>query len=100
SLGGTLTQPYGNILQAPSTDGGATWTAPAPLNTDAAFDDCGGRQYGGARLESDRAGAWLAVWGGFTFECPVDYGLDGDFFYARASIACGNGSVDAGEDCD
>jgi cysteine-rich repeat protein len=100
TLGGTLAAGYGHILQARSTDGGASWSAPTALNTDAPFDDCSYRAYYDVRLAPGAAGTWLALWSGATRACPVDYGIDGDLFFARASTACGNGAVDPGESCD
>ena len=38
SLGGTIGWRDWDILVARSTDDGATWTAPVPLNTNAASD--------------------------------------------------------------
>ena len=60
-----------DILVARSTDDGATWTAPAPLNTNAASDAC---EYNDEdqlvrcddderpQLTTDGAGTWVAVW--------------------------------------
>ena len=48
-----------DTLTARSTDGGATWTTPTPLNSNAASDsgDDWARQ-----IASDGAGNWVAVW--------------------------------------
>jgi len=48
-----------DILVARSTDSGATWTDPEPLNTNAATD--AGRDYG-PQVTTDGAGHWVAVW--------------------------------------
>jgi hypothetical protein len=58
SLGGTIGSDY-DVLVARSTDNGATWTAPAALNTDAASDS--GDDYS-PQVTSDRAGNWVAAW--------------------------------------
>jgi Neuraminidase (sialidase) len=48
-----------DILVSRSTDAGATWTAPAPLNTNAATDSGLDRW---PQLTTDGLGAWVAVW--------------------------------------
>ena len=58
SLGDTIGTDL-DILVARSTDNGATWTAPAPLNTNAATDS--GVDYA-PEVTTDGAGHWLAVW--------------------------------------
>ena len=59
SLGGTIgTDP--DILVSRSTDDGASWTAPAALNTNAATDS-GGDDFR-AQVTTDAAGTWVAVW--------------------------------------
>jgi hypothetical protein len=57
-LGGTIGG-EGDILVARSTDNGATWTAPAALNSDAATDS--GADYR-PQVATDGGGNWLAVW--------------------------------------
>ena len=57
-LGGTIGTD-GDILYSRSTDNGANWTAPAPLNTNAGTDD---NYDADPQLTADRAGHWLAVW--------------------------------------
>ncbi len=78
SLGGTIGTD-GDILFARSTDGGVTWTSPAPVNayapTDAAIDD-------EPRIATDRAGTWLVVW--TTRAAP---GSDADVLVARTTDA-------------
>jgi predicted neuraminidase len=58
SLGGTLGLD-GDILVARSTDAGVSWTAPEPLNTNAASD--GADDYR-AQVTTDAQGTWVAVW--------------------------------------
>lgn len=48
-----------DILFARSSDGGATWTAPAPLNSQAKGDE--GSDWG-PRLATDSKGKWIVVW--------------------------------------
>jgi subtilisin-like proprotein convertase family protein len=67
SLDGTIGADW-DILMASSTDAGATWTDPAPLNLNAATDSGGdaspvGGPPVGPQLATDRAGDWVAVWG-------------------------------------
>jgi hypothetical protein len=56
--GGTIGTDF-DILVARSTDGGQTWTDPAPLNNNARHDS-GTDRY--ARLTTDGTGVWVAVW--------------------------------------
>ena len=80
SLDGTIGED-GDVLLARSTNNGATWTAPAPLNSSAAADSEVDEQ---PALTTDRAGNWLAVWmsrenlGG-------TIGWDEDILYATCS---------------
>jgi len=53
-LGGTIGTDY-DILVARSTDNGATWTAPAALTTNSAWDRF-------PRVATDGGGNWLAAW--------------------------------------
>src|SRR5204862_2086879 len=57
SLGGTIGNDL-DILVARSTDNGATWTAPAALNTNAATAADRG---GAPQLTTEGAGNWVAV---------------------------------------
>ena len=57
SLGGTIGT-EGDILVARSTDAGATWTTPAPLNANAGSDS--GYDWG-PQVTTDAAGNWVAV---------------------------------------
>ncbi len=67
-----------DILTARSTDDGATWTAPAALNTNAATDDTAGDSC--PQLTSDGAGNWIATW---MFRGPTSN--DNDLLRARSS---------------
>ncbi len=58
SFGGALGTDL-DVLTARSTDGGVTWSAPMPLNTNAATD---AGEDGAPALATDRAGTWVAVW--------------------------------------
>ncbi len=60
NLGGTIGTDS-DILVARSTDNGATWTAPAALNTNAATDS--GNDHAKPQVTTDGAGNWVAVWG-------------------------------------
>jgi hypothetical protein len=84
SLGGTIGTDF-DILFARSVDGGATWSDPAPLNSNAAtltgFDT-------DPRVVTDGQGGWLTVWS--SNEAPGSpIGNDGDILFAR--------SLDAGK---
>jgi hypothetical protein len=59
-LGGTGTD--FDILSVRSTDDGASWFAPAALNTDAFTDTDLDVQ---AQVQSDGAGVWVAIWSSF-----------------------------------
>jgi hypothetical protein len=112
-----------DIAVARSIDGGATWTAPAPLNGDAAADT---RLDSNPSLASDGLGTWIAVWSaasgnlpvhvarstdaGVTWSAPapLDPALGGarQFFPTIVAgggqwvIACGAESGDLGDDGD
>jgi len=58
TLGGTVGTDD-DILVARSTDNGATWTAPVPLNTNAGTDSGHDRS---PKVTTDGAGRWVAVW--------------------------------------
>ena len=93
-----------DILVARSTDAGATWTAPAALNSNAA-GDAGEDQF--PQLATDGAGSWLAVWES-TENLGGTLGTDADLLVARSTDAGAtwttpvalntNASSDSGED--
>ena len=58
SLGGTIGTD-GDILVSRSTDAGSSWTAPAPLNTNAASDSGLDND---PQITTDAVGNWVAVW--------------------------------------
>jgi Neuraminidase (sialidase) len=80
SLGGTTGTDH-DILVARSTDNGATWTAPAPLNTNAATDS--GHDYG-PQVTTDGGGNWVAVWWSDE-NLGVTIGTDEDILVARST---------------
>ena len=81
SLGGTIGTNW-DILVARSTDNGATWTAPAALNTDAATDS---RDDYGPQVTTDGGGNWVVVW---YSAAPAGYYsvTDRDILYATEYI--------------
>lgn len=76
--------PDADILFACSTDKGATWTDPAPLNTNAGTDRA---QDTNPQLTTDENGAWVAVW-----RAGASFGRDADILTARL--------IDDGATCD
>jgi hypothetical protein len=80
SLGGTIGTDY-DILVARSTNNGATWTAPAALNTNAATDS--GGDYN-PQVTTDGAGHWLAVWDS-NENLGGTIGTDWDILVARST---------------
>ena len=82
SLGGAI-DTDDDILVARSSDAGATWTAPAALNTNAATDS--GRDWA-PRVATDGAGNWVAVWDS-TDSLGGTIGIDRDIFVSRSSDA-------------
>ncbi|MBI4557822.1 MAG: carboxypeptidase regulatory-like domain-containing protein [Candidatus Hydrogenedentes bacterium] len=80
SLGGTIGTDD-DILVARSTDNGATWTNPAPLNTNAATDSWAD---GDPQVTTDGAGNWVAVWISWD-DLGGTIGTDGDVLVARST---------------
>ena len=79
-LGGTIGTDS-DILFAHSTDNGATWTDPAPLNSNAA-SDAGDNWM--SHVATDGAGNWIVGW--YSYDSLGDtIGTDGDILYARSS---------------
>jgi hypothetical protein len=78
SLGGTIGGDA-DILVARSTNNGATWTAPAALNTNAATDS---GQDSTPQVTTDGGGNWVAAWGsGDSLGGTI--GTDYDILYAK-----------------
>ncbi|MCP4643593.1 MAG: exo-alpha-sialidase [bacterium] len=69
-----------DVLVACSSDNGASWTAPALLNTNAATDS-GSDHY--PEIAADGSGNWVAVWG--SGEDLSGAGADSDIFVARST---------------
>lgn len=71
-----------DILTARSTDNGATWTDPAPLNTTAIADTDKGDFW--PQITTDGQGAWVAVWqSNYALGGPA--GTEPDIFVARSA---------------
>ena len=71
-----------DILVSRSTDNGATWTAPAALNTNASSD--WGHDLN-PQVTTDGAGNWVAVW--YSYEADVGGGIgwDDDILVSRST---------------
>ena len=82
TLGGTIGTDY-DILVSRSSDAGATWTAPAALNTNAATDS-GTDAF--PQVTTDGAGNWVAVWSS-NDSLGGTIGTDDDILVARSSDA-------------
>jgi len=80
SLGGTIGGDF-DILVARSTDNGATWTAPAALNTNAASDS--GQDFE-PQVTTDGIGNWVAVWLS-SDTLGVTIGTDFDILVSRST---------------
>ena len=80
SLGGTIGTDF-DILFARSTDGGVTWSPPAPLNTNAATDVGFDRE---PDIVTDGAGTWLTVWRS-SDSLGGTIGTDDDILVARST---------------
>ncbi len=79
SLGGTIgTDP--DIVCSRSTDGGVTWSAPGPLNTNAASDS---RLDELPQVATQANGTWIAVWQSADIFVP-GIGSDLDIAFARS----------------
>jgi hypothetical protein len=79
-LGGTIGDD-GDILVARSTDNGATWSNPAPLNNNADTDS--GKD-SNPHLTTDAAGHWVAVWWSEE-DLGGTIGTDSDILVARST---------------
>ncbi len=71
-----------DILVARSTDNGATWSAPAALNTNAATDS--GADWG-SQVTTDSAGNWVAVWRSYEPNIGAGIGTDWDILVSRST---------------
>ena len=81
-LGGTIGALDADVLVSRSTDNGATWTAPAPLNTNAATDS---ESESGIQVTTDRAGNWVAVWHCYD-SLGGTIGTDVDIIFSRSYL--------------
>jgi len=79
SLNGTVGADQ-DILFSRSTDGGWTWTPPAPLNTNAAVDS--GKDFS-PQVATDGLGNWVAAWGSED-SLGGTIGTDADILFAQA----------------
>ncbi len=87
-----------DILFARSTDHGATWSAPAPLNSDAAGDALHDTA---PRLAGDGQGNWVAVWytrGGSDEDLRVARSLDDGVSWSAPAALNTNAASDSGDD--
>ncbi|MFA6240791.1 MAG: sialidase family protein [Candidatus Hydrogenedentales bacterium] len=80
SLGGTIGSDN-DILVSRSTNNGATWSAPAALNTNAASDTGNDRS---PQVTTDAAGHWVAVWYS-TDTLGGTIGTDADILVSRST---------------
>jgi len=80
SLGDTIGTDL-DILVANSTDGGATWSAPAALNANAASD---AEDDGLPQLTTDGKGIWIAIWPSWG-SLGDTIGTDADILVARST---------------
>src|SRR5262249_2563588 len=95
TLGGTIGSDF-DILISLSTNNGVTWTAPAPLNTNAA-SDTGTDQF--AQVASGGAGLWVAVWDS-NDTLGGTIGTDSDILTARFAFSnCVAGPAPANDAC-
>ena len=93
-LGGTIGTDW-DILVSRSTDHGASWSAPAALNTNA-DSDSGDDYY--PQLSTDGAGNWVALW--YSDEnLGGAIGIDYDILVARFALPdCNDNGVGDGQD--
>ncbi len=79
SLGGTIGSDA-DVLVARSTDGGVTWTAPAPLNTNAGLDSNADLT---PSIATDTMGNWVVAWASYE-DLTGTLGTDADIFVSRS----------------
>ncbi|HKQ47860.1 MAG TPA: hypothetical protein VJZ71_07315 [Phycisphaerae bacterium] len=96
--------PDRNILVARSSNNGASWTPPAPLNTNAATDTGNDSD---PWIATDRAGHWVAVWHsnpgvafGTDFEIFVAHSEDNGATWSAPAALNSNATSDSGNDVD
>ena len=82
-LGGTVGRDA-DILVSYSTDGGASWTASAALNGNAATDASPEEDDFEPKVAADGTGNWVAVWQGFTPD--EDSGGDFEIVFCRNAV--------------
>lgn len=68
-----------DLLYVTSTDDGASWSDPSPLNTNAVGDNANDVN---PQLATDGAGTWIVVWR--TVEITGTYNPDGELAYSRS----------------
>jgi Neuraminidase (sialidase) len=116
SLGDTIGEIDFDILLARSTDAGVTWTDPAPLNRNAASDECDFNNQGDLlrcdddhrpQLTTDGAGTWVAVWeywgpgrraGQIELDIRVSRSTDGGATWTDPAALNTNAASDTGDD--
>jgi hypothetical protein len=93
-----------DILVSSSTDNGATWTPPAPLNTNAATDS-GNDDHPG--VTTDGEGKWVAVWQseeslsgtiGTDYDIVVSTSTDNGVSWTPPAALNTNAATDSGDD--
>ncbi len=101
TLGGTIGTDI-DILFARSADNGMTWTDPAPLNTDAGFDEYVDSP---PQLSTDREGVWVVVWHASILGPPLDnndvffsVSMDEGQTWTDRALLNTNGVFDSGHD--
>jgi hypothetical protein len=99
SLGGTIGADH-DILYARSIDDGATWSPPAPLNTNAAGDSGMDRQ---PDIRTDGAGNWIAAWSSSgiavgDFDILIARSIDAGVTWSAPVALNSNAASDTGDD--
>jgi hypothetical protein len=95
SLGATIGT-EGDVLMAHSSDNGATWTSPAPFNTNAFSDS--GVDYDSGPIVTDGRGNWIGVWDTLD-SLGGTIGGEGDSLLARFALPdCNHNGIGDGQD--